>query len=141
YSRRTGAELGLFATQQNKGDILVKLKPRSERKRDIEEVITDLRTQITKSIAGVDIEFVQILQDMLGDLEGSPEPVEVKVFGNSSDELNKIADQLAPEIQKISGLVDFKGPRRGNPELLVNVDPVRASHAGLTVDQGSQQLR
>ena len=43
YSRRTGAELGLFATEQNKGDILVKLKPRSERNRDIEEVISDLR--------------------------------------------------------------------------------------------------
>ena len=42
YSRRTGAELGLFATEQNKGDILVKLKPRSQRSRDIEEVISDL---------------------------------------------------------------------------------------------------
>ena len=30
FSRRTGAEMGLYATQQNKGDILVKLKPRSE---------------------------------------------------------------------------------------------------------------
>ena len=28
FSRRTGAELGLFATQPNKGDILVRLKPR-----------------------------------------------------------------------------------------------------------------
>ncbi|HEX9383267.1 MAG TPA: efflux RND transporter permease subunit, partial [Gemmatimonadaceae bacterium] len=33
FSRRTGAELGLFATEQNKCDILVKLKPRSERDR------------------------------------------------------------------------------------------------------------
>ncbi|PYV54823.1 MAG: AcrB/AcrD/AcrF family protein, partial [Acidobacteria bacterium] len=129
------------ATEQNKGDILVKLKPAGQRKRSAEEVIEDLREQITRSVPGVDVEFVQILQDMLGDLEGSPEPVEVKIFGSNSDELNKIADQLAPEIQKISGLVDFKGPRRGNPELLVNVDPVRASHAGLTVDQVSQQLR
>ena len=28
FSRRTGSELGLFATQQNKGDIVVRLKPR-----------------------------------------------------------------------------------------------------------------
>ena len=28
------------------------------------------------------IEFVLLLQDMLGDLEGNPEPVEVKIFGN-----------------------------------------------------------
>ncbi len=141
YSRRTGAELGLFATEQNKGDILVKLKPRSQRKRDIDEIIADLRGDISKSIAGVDTEFIQILQDMLGDLEGAPEPVEVKIFGSSSDELNRIADDLGPKLQKIQGIVDFKGPQRGNPELLIDVDPVQASHVGLTADQVSQQLR
>ena len=140
FSRRTGAEMGLFATEQNKGDILVKLKPRSERKRTAEAIIEDLRAQITSSIAGVDVEFVQILQDMLGDLEGSPEPVEVKIFGNDSGELTRIADDLAPQIEKIPGIVDFKGPRRGNPELLVNVDPGLAAHVGLTVEQVSQQL-
>ena len=31
YSRRTGSELGLFATAQNSGDILVRLKPRAAR--------------------------------------------------------------------------------------------------------------
>ncbi len=140
FSRRTGAEMGLFATEQNKGDILVKLKPRSQRKRTAEEIIEDLRAQINQSIAGVDVEFVQILQDMLGDLEGSPEPVEVKIFGNDSGELTRIADDLAPQIEKIPGIVDFKGPRRGNPELLVNVDPGLAAHVGLTVEQVSQQL-
>jgi multidrug efflux pump subunit AcrB len=33
YSRRTGSELGLFATAQNSGDILVRLKPRPDRQR------------------------------------------------------------------------------------------------------------
>ena len=31
YSRRTGSELGLFATAQNSGDIVVRLKPRGNR--------------------------------------------------------------------------------------------------------------
>jgi CzcA family heavy metal efflux pump len=141
FSRRTGAELGLFATEQNKGDILVKLKPRWQRKRSAEEVIEDLRAQITSSVAGVDVEFVQLLQDMLGDLEGSPEPVEVKIFGSNSDQLNQIADELRPKIEKLQGIVDFKGPRRGNPELLINVDSGLAAHVGLTLDQVSQQLR
>ncbi|HZQ93031.1 MAG TPA: efflux RND transporter permease subunit [Terriglobales bacterium] len=140
FSRRTGAELGLFATEQNKGDILVKLKPRSERNRSADEIMAGLRQQITSGIAGVDVEFIQILQDMLGDLEGSPEPVEVKIFGNNSDELNRIADELGPRIEKVAGIVDFKGPRRGNPELVINVDPALAAHVGLTVDQVSQQV-
>jgi CzcA family heavy metal efflux pump len=141
FSRRTGAELGLFATEQNKGDILVKLKPRSQRDRSAEQIIEDLRGQINRSIAGVDTEFIQLLQDMLGDLEGSPEPVEIKIFGSNADELNRIADDLAPKIQKIEGIVDFKGPRRGNPELVINVDPALAAHVGLTVDQVSLQVQ
>jgi multidrug efflux pump subunit AcrB len=141
FVRRTGTELGLFVTEQNKGEILVKLKPQSQRSRRAEEVIEDLRGQITKNIAGIDVEFIQILQDMLGDLEGSPEPVEVKLFGSSSDELILMADEIGKKLQKIRGLVDFKGPRRGNPELLINVDPGLASHVGLTVDQVSQQVR
>jgi multidrug efflux pump subunit AcrB len=141
YSRRTGAELGLFATEQNKGDILVKLKRGSQRKRDIEEVMSDLRGQITKSIAGVHIEFVQILQDMLGDLEGSPEPVEIKIFGNSTEDLNHIATDLGAKIQNVKGIVDYKGPQQGNPELVIEVDPALAAHVGLTVAQVADQLQ
>jgi CzcA family heavy metal efflux pump len=141
YSRRTGAELGLFATEQNKGDILVKLKPRSQRDRNIEDVISDLRGQITKSIAGVDVEFVQILQDMLGDLEGSPEPVEIKIFGSNTEDLNRIADDIGAKLQKVKGIVDYKGPQRGNPELLVSVDPALAAHVGLSVVQVSDQVQ
>jgi CzcA family heavy metal efflux pump len=140
FSRRTGAELGLFATEQNRGDILVKLKPQSQRKRGIEEIMSGLRDQINETIAGIDVEFIQILGDMLGDLEGNPEPVEVKIFGSNSDELTKIADQLGPKIEKIQGVVDFKGPRAGNPELVINIDPGQAAHVGLTVAQVSDQL-
>src|SRR4029453_5449298 len=83
YSRRTGAELGLFATAQNPGDILVRLKPRSQRSRSSEEVIEELRDKLHEAVPLVDIEFVQLLQDMLGDLEGNPEPIEVKIFGSA----------------------------------------------------------
>ena len=33
FARRTGAELGMFATPQNTGDIVVRLKPRSQREK------------------------------------------------------------------------------------------------------------
>src|SRR5262249_30522400 len=81
------------------------------------------------------------LQDMLGDMQGNPEPIEVKLFGSSTEELNRIAEDLAPKLQAIHGVVDYKGPQRGNPELVVNVDPALAAHVGLTVEQVSQQLR
>ncbi|HEX2712870.1 MAG TPA: efflux RND transporter permease subunit, partial [Candidatus Acidoferrales bacterium] len=139
-SRRTGAELGLFVTEQNRGDILVKLKPRSQRKRRIENVIEDVRAQIQQNIPGIRVEFVQILQDMIGDLEGSPEPVEVKLFGDSMPVLEKAAEEIGPRIQKIPGIVDYKGILKANPEIVLHVDPARAGRLGLTVDQVSGQV-
>lgn len=140
FSRRTGAEFGLFATEQNTGDILVRLKPRNQRKRDIDEVIGDLRQQIRQNVPGIQVEFTQILQDMIGDLEGVPEPIEVKLFGPGMPVLEKLAEEIGPKLQKIPGMVDYKGLQKGNPEILFHVDPAQAGRLGLTVDQVSQQV-
>ncbi len=152
FSRRTGAEMGLYATEQNTGDILVKLKPvchwprtwigcpPSERRRGAEEVMDDMRQQIAKNIPGIDVEFSQILQDMLGDLEGSSDPVEVKLFGNNMAQLEQLAEEIQPRLEKIPGLVDFTGIHKGNPEIVFHVNPDLAGRAGLTTDQVTQQV-
>lgn len=140
FSRRTGAEMGLYVTEQNRGDILVKLKPRSQRDRGVEEVINDLRAQLEQAHPGTLFEYVQILQDMLGDLQGSPEPVEVKLFGRSMAELNEAAAKVGERIKKIPGVVDFKAILRGNPEIVFHVDPGAAGRVGMTVDQVTQQV-
>lgn len=140
FSRRTGAELGLFATEQNKSDILVKLKPRSARKRPADEIIDDLRAQIAQNVPGVEVEFAQILQDMLGDLEGVPEPVEIKLFGNDMTSLEKVAEEIEPKLKAIAGITDFKGVQKGNPEIVFHVDPALSGRAGLTPDQVTQQV-
>ena len=89
---------------------------------------------------GVEIEFVQLLQDMLGDLEGNPEPIEVKVFGDDLPTLLRIADGITAKLRKVDGLVDIVGPRGGNPELQVRIDPTRAARAGFTPQQITAQL-
>jgi CzcA family heavy metal efflux pump len=140
FSRRTGSELGLFATEQNTGDIVVRLKPRRDRSRRAEEVISALREHFDKEMPGMTIEFIQLLQDMLGDLEGNPEPVEVKLFGDDIPTLMALAGQVQEKIGKIKGLVDMVGPLRSNPEMDIRIDPTRAAKAGLTVEQISSQL-
>jgi CzcA family heavy metal efflux pump len=140
FSRRTGAEMGMYATQQNTGDILVKLKPRSQRDRTTEEVMDDMRAQITANIPGIDVEFTQLLQDMLGDLEGSPEPVQLKIFGSNMDVLEQIAGTVGAKLQKIPGIVDFVGPQKGNPEIVFHVNPALSGRAGLTSDQVTAQV-
>ncbi|HEV8374915.1 MAG TPA: efflux RND transporter permease subunit, partial [Candidatus Polarisedimenticolia bacterium] len=140
FNRRTGAEMGLFATEQNRGDILVRLKPRSARSRDVDEIISEQRQRFDKESPGMTIEFVQILQDMLGDLEGQPEPVEVKLFGDDLKTLEELAVHLEANMRRIPGLVDLVVPQHGNPEFDVRIDPTRAAKAGLTVQEVSKQL-
>jgi CzcA family heavy metal efflux pump len=152
YSRRTGAEMGMYATEQNSGDFLVRLKPRchwprtwigcpaGERKRDISEVMDDLRAQIADYIPGVEVEFTQILQDMLNDLEGSHEAIELKIFGDNMGVLEHVADEIGPRLQKIPGIVDYKSLQKGNPEMVFHVDPALAGRAGLNSTQVTQQV-
>ena len=140
FSRRTGSEMGLFATQQNKGDVLVRLKPRGQRRRSAEEVIAGLRPKVKDALPGVDVEFTQILGDMLGDLEGSAAPIEIKIFGDDPEVLGRIAQQVEPLLSQVHGVVDVVGVERGNPEVTWQIDPVVAGRLGLTVEQVAGQL-
>jgi CzcA family heavy metal efflux pump len=140
FARRTGTELGLFATEQNRGDIVVKLKPAAQRKRSADDVIAEQRAIFARQMPGMTIEFVQLLQDMLGDLEGNPEPIEVKIFGDDLSELGRLAARSAEHLKRIPGLVDLVVPQRGNPEVDVHVDPTRAARVGFTAEEVARQL-
>jgi CzcA family heavy metal efflux pump len=140
FSRRTGSELGLFATQQNKGDVLVRLKPRGARGRSADEIIADLRPRLHAALPQVDIEFVQLLQDMLGDLEGAPTPIEVKIFGDDTAVLERLSAQVEPLLGQVQGVVDVVGAQHGNPEVDWIVDRGAAGRLGLSVAQVSEQL-
>src|SRR6187200_1248139 len=102
-SRRTGAELGLFATEQNTGDIVARLTPSGERARSSQEVIDDARTKIESAAPRMRIEFVQILSDVINDLAGATHPVEIKLFGSDLTRLEAYATALEPKIAAISG--------------------------------------
>jgi CzcA family heavy metal efflux pump len=133
YSRRTGLEMGLFVTEPNRGDFAVKLK--SDHKRSTEDVIAELREQINKSEPALDIEFVGIVPDVIGDLEGNPEPIEVKLFSEDAAALQAKADEVETAIKKVSGVVDTKnGVVISGPAVTFNVDPARASQFGVTAN-------
>jgi CzcA family heavy metal efflux pump len=131
YSRRTGLELGLFITEPNTGDFAVKLKP--GHKRATEEVVADLRKQVAESEPALEVEFVGILSDVIGDLTSSPEPIEIKLFSEDENALHQKADEVEAAIQKVQGVVDTKsGIIVSGPALIFNIDPQRASRFGVT---------
>src|SRR5262249_32779062 len=105
-----------------------------------DEIINALRDELTKAVPDTEIEFVQLLQDMLGDLEGNPNPIEVKIFGDDQEQLGELADQVETKLGKIKGVVDIVGVEEGGPESTWAIDPIGAARIGLTVEQVADQL-
>jgi len=136
-SRRTGLQLGLAAvTEANRGDFTVKLK--RDRKRGIEEIISDIRAEIKKTEPGADVEFVQVLQDMIGDLTSQPEPIVIKLFSPDAKLLSTIAPRVAEGIQKVPHVVDVLDGIENTisgPAVTYQVDPSIAARAGFTPEE------
>ncbi len=133
-SRRTGLQLGLAAvTEANRGDISVKLKANRERSSD--EVISELRTKIRKAEPTLDVEFPQLLQDMIGDLTSAPEPAVIKLFSEDPELLKTWAPQVGDAIKKIPGVVDVLNGIEdtiSGPAITFTVDPAVTARAGFT---------
>jgi CzcA family heavy metal efflux pump len=140
FSRRLGAELGPpAATEASRGDIIVRLKP--DRRRSVFEVMDQQRDALQKIVPGVRVEFIQVLQDMLGDLEGNPEPIELKLFGDDLAELRRQALRVADAIRDVPGLVDlYDGQVACSPERALKVDPLAAGRVGLTAEAIAGQI-
>jgi CzcA family heavy metal efflux pump len=143
-SRRTGAELGLAAvTEANKGDILVKLK--QDRKRAIDDIMEDVRQQVTAQEPAVKVEFIQVLQDMIGDLTGEPEPIVVKMFSQDPSVLETWAPKVADAIQYddkakkgVEGVTDVLNGIENTisgPAVNFQIDPAVAARAGFTAEE------
>jgi CzcA family heavy metal efflux pump len=133
YSRRTGLEMGLFVTEPNTGDFAVKLKP--GHKRSTQEVIAELRGEIAESVPTLDTEFVGIVPDVIGDLQGNPEPIEVKLFSEDAAALQSTADEVETAIKKVPGVVDtLNGVVISGPAITFRIDPLRASQFGVTAN-------
>ncbi len=133
-SRRTGLQLGLYAvTEANRGDFTVKLK--KPPRRSVDEVISEIRDKVNEWYPQLDVEFPQILQDNIGDLTSSPEPIEIKLFSQNPDLLKQWAPKVGDRIKKLDGVKDVKNGIENTisgPAIVMNVDPIVAARAGFT---------
>jgi CzcA family heavy metal efflux pump len=136
-SRRTGLQLGLAAvTEANTGDISVKLK--TDRSRAIDDVIAEVREKITQQEPALDVEFIQVLQDMIGDLTSAPEPIQIKLFSTNPATLQVWAPKVADAIHKIPGVVDILNGidnTISGPATTFQIDPSVAARAGFTPEE------
>lgn len=132
FSRRTGAQINPTAVALlNRGDFSVRL--RSGKRRHADDIIASVRERVEHEVPSVRVEFVEILQDMLNDLSGTPRPIEVKILGEDYPVLERVSRDVTQRIAGISGLVDlYGGVEHPSPQLVVRVDRNAASRVGRT---------
>jgi CzcA family heavy metal efflux pump len=140
YIRRTGAELGFFATEPYTGDILVSLKPPGQR-RPAEELFEVLREELKAEVPELETEFVPLVQDQINDLAGIASPVEVKVFGPDFTVLRTLAEKVGKIVAEVPGAADMNAHVfLGNPDIVIRPDSVQTARVGLTVADVEAQL-
>jgi CzcA family heavy metal efflux pump len=136
-SRRTGLQLGLAAvTEANRGDFTVRLK--RDRDRGIDEIISDVRGKIEQSEPAAKVEFVQVLQDMIGDLSNQPQPIVIKLFSQDAQLLSQTAPRIADAIGKIKGVVDILDGIEdtvSGPAVTFKIDTMVAARGGFTPEE------
>jgi multidrug efflux pump subunit AcrB len=141
FTRRVGAEMGpAAATQQNRGDILVRLVSRDHRK-SVFDVMDGIRDRVAKEVPEARVEFAQILQDELDDLSGNPRPIEVRIFGPDPTKLDDKAHLVAAKIENLDELEDFFNGIEGDvPTLMAKVKPREALQLGTSPDEVAKDL-
>jgi cobalt-zinc-cadmium resistance protein CzcA len=120
FSRRTGTQMGFFITEPNRGDYLIQLK--KKRSKTTDEVSDDIRGRIETLLPALQIDFGQVISDILGDLMASVQPIEVKIYGDDYNKLSAIAHNVATVVETIPGTADvFNGLTIAGPE--INIKP------------------
>jgi len=114
----------------------VKLK--RNRDRGVEEVIADVREKVNKQVPTLDVEFPQLLQDMIGDLTSAPEPIVIKMFSENAGLLRQWGPRVGDAIKKIHGVVDvLNGVENtiSGPAMAFQVNPTVTARSGFTPDE------
>ena len=140
YSRRTGTQMGFFITEPNNGDYLIQL--RKDRKRTTNEVIDEIRSKVESTQPALQIDFGQVIGDMLGDLMSSTQPIEIKIYGDNAKILYELAKKVAEITENTKGTADvFNGITIAGPSINIEPDNQKLAQYGLTPANFQTQLQ
>lgn len=124
--------LGRNRNPNNRGIIDVKLKPTSDRKRSMTEVMDDLRVKFrnNKELK------ISVTTNQGGSRTGDSRPVQIGLRGSNEETLQRYANELAEMIRELPGAADVDlSDTDKQPEILVKLDHAKASSLGLNATE------
>src|SRR5579872_976860 len=130
--RLTGIDSNGFSPMpQNRGLIRISLVA-GNRRASYDQISDALRDRMLAVVPAAQLDFHQILEDMINDLSGAPRPIELTISGLDQQRLIAIADSLNGKLADVPGLVDsFDGVVYDDPVL--RIAPIGAQMAALGV--------
>lgn len=133
--RVTGIDTNGFSpTQVRQGTIRIRLKPQNQRA-PYETVSNRLRDEFAAAVPAAQLDFHQILEDMINDMSGSASPVEITLLGPDQQRLIALAGAVTDKISSVHGLADaFSGVNYDDPTL--QVSPQTGRLAALNMSSG-----
>ena len=121
---------GGFRGSPNNGSIFVKLKPRSERKRSVFELITQLRGELRR-VPAVQPSMRAQQSSIFG---GRGAPIHINVQGPEVSRLKLVAARVLEAVKDVPGVAEPNSSDEGEvPQLDVHVDRQEAWRAGLGI--------
>lgn len=139
YSRRTGIRMAFRTVPPNFGDYSIQLK--KIRSKTTDEVISELRGQIEASVPVLSVSFGQRISDLLGDLMSTPQPIEIKIFGDNYKLLQQQAGEAEHILHQISGIADINnGLITAGPSLVFIPDQQKLSLYKISLTDFQTQL-
>jgi HAE1 family hydrophobic/amphiphilic exporter-1 len=136
---------GFGGGSMHRGNVNVRLVPRSERDRSNEQIAMQLRRELS-GIPGVIIRARpsggqnQMMRGMGGG--GGDGRLSIEILGHDLDTSKRIAQDLKAMLEATPGIADARLQREeGRPELAVRVDRDKAAMLGLTVTGVANTIR
>ncbi len=140
YSRRTGTQMGFFITEPNRGDYLIQLKDKRHLKTT--DVIDEIRKKVRYKIPTLQVDFGQVIGDMLGDLLSSVQPIEIKLFGNNQKVIQTYSKKIAKLVSNVKGTADvFNGIVIAGPSTTTIPNAAKLRRFNLTPSDFQLQLQ
>ncbi len=124
-----------FAQGRNQVMVYVKLKPRHQRQRSVDQLSVPLRQRLA-SMPGITVTHVGVL-----DALGGQKPIQFSLQGTDLTTLSRLNQDLMKDLRQIPGLVDLDSSLKPNkPTVDVVIDRDAAADRGLTVASISRTL-
>lgn len=126
----------------NSGEIIVNLQPKARLTKPNTQILAEVRAQIEK-IPGVAAAFTQPLQLKIDEsMEGTPAPLQVKLFGPDIRVLAERGAQLKEIMENTRGVTDVSMDQvAGIPQVQIRINRQAAARYGISVGAISRLIQ